>query len=234
MTTIYLAGDSTTKQNSILTYPQTGIGQMLSLFIRPEIQVQNHAENGRSTKSFLDEGRLATIYDRIDTGDFLFVQFSHNDEKAEDPERYTDPDGEFCENLERFVNAARNKGAIPVLITPVARRLFASNDARYAHEGYRQAVIRTAKRLDTAYIDLNTTSEALVSSMGDASKDLYMIFPANTYEQYPDGSDDNTHLRPEGARKFAALIAKGLHDLGGVYAALLVDGLHAPSKEESK
>ena len=86
MTTIFWAGDSTVKQNSIATYPQTGIGQVFDRYVkRYQVQIENYAENGRSTKQFIDEGRLATIYDRIHAGDFLFVQFGHNDEKASDP-----------------------------------------------------------------------------------------------------------------------------------------------------
>ena len=92
MTTIYWAGDSTVKENSILTYPQTGMGQVFGRFVRRlEVRVENHAENGRSTKSFLEEGRLETIRERMQPGDFLFIQFGHNDEKAEDPARYTSP-----------------------------------------------------------------------------------------------------------------------------------------------
>lgn len=94
MTTIYWAGDSTVKENSILTYPQTGMGQVFGRFVRRlEVRVENHAENGRSTKSFLEEGRLETIRERMQPGDFLFIQFGHNDEKAEDPARYTSPGG---------------------------------------------------------------------------------------------------------------------------------------------
>ena len=88
MTTIFWAGDSTVRQNSILTYPQTGIGQVFERFTRrSHVQIENHAENGRSTKSFLDEGRLAPICQRMQEGDFLFIQFGHNDQKAEDPSR---------------------------------------------------------------------------------------------------------------------------------------------------
>lgn len=82
MAVIYWAGDSTVQYNSILTYPQTGIGQVFHLFVRPEVRIENHAKNGRSTKSFLDEGRFSVICDRIEEGDFLFIQFGHNDEKS--------------------------------------------------------------------------------------------------------------------------------------------------------
>lgn len=235
MTTIYWAGDSTVALNTIRTYPQTGIGQMFHLFLAPDVRVEDHAVNGRSTKSFLDEGRLAIIYDRLCEGDFLFVQFGHNDEKKEDPARYTEPDGEFCENLERFVNAARNKGAMPVLITPLARRLFAQKDAAYRHERYRQAVLSTAARLGVPAIDLTTASEALIRQVGmEKSADYYMHLPAGVYDTHPDGITDDTHLRYEGAVAFGALIARGLAQLGGEYAALLCEGFPPVCAQTSK
>ena len=119
MATIFWAGDSTVQYNDITTYPQTGIGQVFHLFVKPEIKVENHAKNGRSTKSFIDESRIPAIYDRITQGDFLFIQFGHNDEKIQDPDRYTEPFSEFCVNLEKFVNVARNKKAFPVLALPI-------------------------------------------------------------------------------------------------------------------
>ena len=90
MATIFWAGDSTVQYNDILTFPQTGIGQVMNLFLKPEVRVENHAKNGRSTKSFIDESRLTPIYDKITAGDFLFIQFGHNDEKKNDPQRYTE------------------------------------------------------------------------------------------------------------------------------------------------
>lgn len=220
MTTIFWAGDSTVRRNSMLTYPQTGIGQAFERYVkRVDVQIENHAENGRSTKSFLDEGRLIPIYDRMKEGDFLFIQFGHNDEKLDDPARYAAADGEYAVNLEKFVNAARNKGAIPVLITPLARRLF--HDPLLNHGPWAESMRRTAKRLDVALIDLTAMSEQLVDELGDAAKGFYMNLPAGTYAHYPEGLTDNTHLQPAGAIAFAGLIARGLHELGGVYAELL-------------
>lgn len=226
MTTIYWAGDSTVKQNTILTYPQTGIGQMFDRFIRRyDVVIDNHAENGRSTKDFIDEGRLARIYDRITEGDFLFIQFGHNDEKISDPTRYTDPDTEYCENLERYVNAARNKKATPVFITPIARREFAVKDADYRHERWAAAMRRTAERLNVALIDLTAmTMELIARTDEDVVKNQwYMNLPAGVYAHFPNGLEDNTHLQPAGAMKFGELIAHRLYELGGSYRALLCE-----------
>lgn len=236
MTTIFWAGDSTVKQNTILTWPQTGIGQMFDRYIkRYEVNVENHAENGRSTKQFLDEGRLAVIYDRMHKGDYLFIQFGHNDEKKADPSRYADPQGEFTQNLERFVNAARNKGATPVLITPVARRLFAQRDAAYRHEAWAQAMRDTAGRLGVALIDLTKESMALIArtDMEIVRTQWYMNLPSGVFAHFPDGQTDDTHLQPLGAMAFGGLIAQGLYELGGAYRALLCDEYQA-WREESK
>ena len=124
MNKIFWAADSTVQTNDFTTYPQTGIGQVFPLFVKNEYQIVNHAKNGRSTKSFMDEGRLKAIEEKIGAGDFLFIQFGHNDEKSQDPARYTEPFSTFMENLEIFINVARKHGAYPVLITPLERRCF--------------------------------------------------------------------------------------------------------------
>lgn len=225
MITIYWAGDSTAAQNSIATWPQTGIAQEFERFVKPhEVRVENHAVNGRSTKSFIDEGRLAPIYDRITKGDFLFIQFGHNDEKPEDPTRYADPDSGFPENLEKFVNVARNKSATPVLITPVTRFNRNGPKAVYKHDRWAESAKRTGEKLGVAVIDLTALSEQLVDAMGDAAATTYfMNLPAGVYPHFPNGQKDNTHLQPAGAVAFGALIARELYKLGGEYAAILAD-----------
>lgn len=226
MITIYWAGDSTVKQNAILTYPQTGIGQEFERYVRRcEVRVENHAENGRSSRSFIEEGRLAPIDERLAEGDFLFVQFGHNDEKQADPARYADPDAAFPEYLEKYVNVARSRGATPVFITPVTRFHLGEASEEYRHVRWREAMIRTGERLGVAVIDLTAMSEAYVARMGAAAQTtLYMNLPAGVYPHFPNGQKDNTHLQPAGATAFAGLIARALHQLGGQYAALLCEG----------
>lgn len=236
MTTIFWAGDSTVKQNSIATYPQTGIGQMFHRYTRlHQVQIENYAENGRSTASFIDEGRLAVIYDRIREGDFLFIQFGHNDEKPEDSARYADPETTFPKNLERFVNVARNKKAIPVFITPLTRWNRNASNAKYTHDRWAESYRRTAARLNVALIDLTRMSEELVDAMGDSARtSLYMNIPAGVYPAYPDGLKDGTHLQPLGAMTFAGLIARGLYELGGVYAGLLCEEYEQWLRQDQK
>lgn len=228
MATIYWAGDSTVQYNSIKTYPQTGLGQVFNLFVKPEVQISNHAKNGRSTKSFIDEARLVPIYDNITEGDFLFIQFGHNDEKKDDPDRYTEPFSEFMVNLEKFVNVARDKKAEPVIITPVERRNFidASEPCEFDHSDYVEAMKQTAKKLDVALIDLNAMSRAELKRIGlEASKDWYMHLPEGKYPYHMEGLADNTHLKYAGAVVYAGCIARGLKELGGIYEDLLLEDL---------
>lgn len=226
MTTIFWAGDSTVQNNTITTWPQTGIGQAFRRYVKfLDVQIENYAVNGRSTKSFIDEGRLAVIYDRIKQGDFLFIQFGHNDEKPEDPTRYADPEKDFPANLERFVNLARNKGAIPVFITPLTRWDRNNPNARYRHDEWAASYRRTAEKLGVALVDLTRMSEELVDALGEKARvSYYMNLPAGVYGNYPDGMKDGTHLQPEGAMAFAGLIARGLYELGGEYRELLCEG----------
>lgn len=224
MHTIFWAGDSTVQTNDWGTYPQTGIGQVFSLFLNEGYQVENHAKNGRSTKSFLDEGRLWAIQERIGAEDFLFIQFGHNDEKKEDPLRYTDPATTFPENLRRFIDAARTRGAYPVLITPLERRCFREDGhlGEGAHGAYAAAMKETARRLEVPLVDLCGMSRELLERIGEeGSRRFYMYFEEGSYSRHPEASRDNTHLRYEGAAEYGSLIARGLLELGGRYAEML-------------
>lgn len=228
MKTIFWAGDSTVQTNDYRTYPQTGIGQVFQLFVRDGYRVENHARNGRSTKSFIEEGRLQAIEDRIGEGDFLFIQFGHNDEKKEDASRYTEPFSAFMENLEKYIETARRHGAFPVLITPLERRCFV--DDRHlgvgAHSDYVSGMKQTAARCRVPLVDLYSMSRTALKKAGELeSRRWYMNFEAGIYMQHPEESRDNTHLRYEGAVAFAAMIAKGLREIGGIYGELLWDDI---------
>lgn len=223
---IFWAGDSTVTQNDYRTYPQSGIGQGIRLYIRKEIEIKNHAVNGRSTKSFIDESRLAPIYDEITEDDFLFIQFGHNDEKVQDPSRYTDPDGEFCVNLGKYAAAARNKGAHPVLITPLYRRTFLEDGSLFQEEhlDYQKAMIKTAGELNIPCIDLCTASKSLIEkTQKEVSEHWFMNLAKGEFPNFPDGKQDNTHLQWRGALTFGSLLAAGLKKLGGIYEELLIE-----------
>lgn len=210
---ILYAGDSTVTFNKISTYPQTGLSQGLLLYLKDDVFLRSYAVNGRSTKSFIDEGRLAEIDRSLEPDDFLFLQFGHNDEKKEDPLRYADPYGAYKENLKIMIDTARKHGAHPVLITPVARRLF-SADGQFlpgSHGEYPEAMRQTGKEEGVCCIDLNTKSENYLASIGDyASRPMY-VFPK-----------DNSHMTYFGAAVMAGFLADGLLELGSPYSDLLI------------
>ncbi len=211
MAAIFYAGDSTVKFNKISAYPQTGISQALLLYLKDSVEMKSFAQNGRSTKSFIDEGLLDLIGKEIKEGDFLFIQFGHNDEK-DDPARHTDPDTTFPENLMRFIDAARDKGAWPVLITPIGRRLFDDSGTfrRGSHGAYPEAVKRTGSKAGVPVIDMTAITENYLAALGDLASKAYFMWPK-----------DNTHLRPEGAVLMAGFLCDELEKLGSPYRDLL-------------
>lgn len=223
---IFWAGDSTVACNKFATFPQTGIGQALDRYTAADVVICNHAVNGRSTKSFIDESRLAVIYDEITEGDYLFIQFGHNDEKINDPARYTDPHGEFITNLGKFVNVARNKKAYPVFITSVERRLFDENGSLKPseHTEYVKGMKEAAEKFDVPVVDLFTMSRDFLEKTGDeASKKYYMNLAPGEASWAPEGKIDNSHLKYEGAMLYAGMIARGLKKLGEPYSSILAD-----------
>lgn len=225
---IFWAGDSTVKYNRIDTYPQTGIGQVLGLYLKPEVQVYDLAVNGSSTKSFMDEGRLAAIEEELRPGDFFFIQFGHNDEKINNPAKYTDCNSSFQENLRTYIKAARDHGAYPVLLSPIERRRFDENGnfQTGTHGEYPRAVAKVAEEEHTAFIDMTEKTRKFLTAVGKEQSVKFFMhiapgeFPGTMYE---DGQIDDTHLRYEGAVRMAGLVAEGLNELGGVYKELLAE-----------
>lgn len=223
---IFWAGDSTVKQNFYMSFPQTGIGQAYGLFLKKNIKIENYAENGRSTKSFIDEGRLEYIDKEIKEGDFLYIQFGHNDEKP-DAARHTESFGDYQENLTKFVEVARKHKAYPLLITSLYRRLFNEDKKTLVegtHQDYPEAMIELAKKLDVPVIDLCTLSKKKIEEAGfETTKKWFLHVPAGIYPNFPDGKEDNSHLQYEGAYQFSMIIADEVAKIGGVYADVLVN-----------
>jgi len=223
---IFWAGDSTVKQNDYTCFPQTGMGQAFALFIKRNIRIENYAQNGRSTKSFIAEGRLAAIDRKINEGDFLFIQFGHNDEKL-DEARHTDAFTDYQENLIKFIDVAKKNGAKPVLITPLYRRLFNEDGKTLTpntHLEYPQAMIQLGEKLNVAVIDLCSLSKKIIEEAGDeVTKEWFNYVPAGKYPNFPDGKEDNSHLRYEGAYRFCMIVAEELEQLGDIYKELLLD-----------
>lgn len=222
MKKVIWVGDSTVAFNGADTYPQTGMGQEFDRYLKREYVVFDFAKNGASSKSFYNEKRFEPAQEIMEEGDFLFIQFGHNDEKP-DEERRTEPYTTYQEHLMLYVNAAREKGAVPVLITPLSRRHFKEDGTiENSHGEYPAAVKALAEREKIALVDLTEKSRILYEKTGDmASRKWFMYFPAGTYENYKEDKTDNTHLHYEGAVKMAGLVAEGLKELGGIYEEML-------------
>ncbi|MFE9406397.1 rhamnogalacturonan acetylesterase [Streptomyces sp. NPDC006530] len=205
MPTLHIAGDSTAAQKYADAAPETGWGMALPFFLRREIAVVNHAMNGRSSKSFIDEGRLAAILTVIRPGDLLLVQFGHNDEKKDDPTRYTEPWSSYQDRLREYVEGARAHGARPVLLTSVERRKFdAGGRALPTHGDYPAAMRALAHRMAAPLLDVQALSLALWGRLGVEETKKYFNWTAT--------QQDNTHFNPPGAIAVARLVARGLRD----------------------
>lgn len=224
---VFYAGDSTVKENNYSSFPQTGMGQALNLFVNKNVRVINCAQNGRSTKSFIEEGRLESIEKAIQPGDYLFIQFGHNDEKT-DEARHTDAYGSYQDNLMKFVEVARNHGAHPLLITSIYRRKFQDDGIHLVdrtHLDYPDACIELANRINVPVVDLNSLTKAAIEAIGDeASKEWFLHVPAGKYDNFPNGKEDDSHLRYEGAYRFCRILVEEIKKIGGVYADILLDG----------
>jgi len=209
---VYLIGDSTMADRPDPDYPEHGWGQRLPHFFDDQVAVHNFAVNGRSTKSFIDEGKWAAVLPKLKPGDYVFIQFGHNDEKSEDSTRYTQPQTSFRRNLERFVADARSKGAFSVLLTPIVRRKFnAQGSLEDTHGEYPIVVRQVAKERDVPLIDLQPLTERLVRAAGpEGSKRLYVWLAPGESKVFPDGRQDDTHLSLLGATEVARLAATEL------------------------
>jgi DNA sulfur modification protein DndE len=203
-----LIGDSTMADKPADETPERGWGQLLPQFFSPRLKIINYARNGRSTKSFIDQGLWANVLADINPGDWLFIQFGHNDAKISDSSRYADPHGAYRTNLIRFISESRARKARPLLITPVARRYF-SADGRLedAHGDYPGVVREIAALYDVPLIDLHASSMQLLTALGpEKSERLFMRVPPGLFSSLPEGKSDNTHFMAEGAAAMARLV----------------------------
>jgi lysophospholipase L1-like esterase len=174
--TIFMIGDSTMANKPVIpANPERGWGQMLGMYVGDSVRISNHARNGRSSKSFLDEGSWNAVLEQAKPGDYVIIQFGHNDEKETDPWRFTAPFGEFKQNLKRYIHDARQQKAVPILATPGARRRIDSEGKlRDTHGDYVVAARQVAIEERVPLLDLNKRSSELLSKMGpDQSKRLF-------------------------------------------------------------
>lgn len=234
---IYLIGDSTVADytgdydsDDYMTtrYPVAGWGQVFQPFMRPDslnkikhlikadsVQVLDKARGGRSTRTFFEEGRWAEVYKALEKGDVVMMQFGHNDAAENKPERYTNVTA-YKEYLRLYVNQTRQKGAIPIILTPVNRN-YPWKDGKLSnvHGEYPQAAKDVAKELNVQLIDLTQLSVDHFTARGKdyVTDNYFMNLPAGKYVAYPEGLKDNTHFQPEGAKAVAQLVFRGMQNL---------------------
>ena len=210
---VYIIGDSTASIKEKKYYPETGWGMPFAGFFTEKVVVDNRAQNGRSTKSFLAENRWASVLESLKKGDYVLIQFGHNDE-VQTKKNATTP-AEFQRNLEKFVADSRIRQAIPILITPVARRSFdESGKFVDSHAAYSQIVKEVGAALQVPVIDLNTKSIALLEKAGVAPSAYYFNhLQAGEHPNYPKGKVDNTHFNELGARAVAQIVLQEIRNL---------------------
>lgn len=231
---IWLIGDSTvadyTQYDNYTSerYPITGWGQVFQPYVsgknREELKhllnadsviVDNRAKGGRSTRTFFQEGRWRQVYEEMQAGDFVLMQFGHNDASVNKTERYVNEEG-YKEFLRLFIMQTRQKNGTPILLTPVARNYPWKNDKlTNVHGNYPKCVFEIAEKTKTLLIDLNERSMEFFTSKGSdyVTTSYFMNLPAGKYEAYPEGQSDNTHFQPEGAEAVAKLVFEGLKEL---------------------
>jgi len=238
ITTIYLIGDSTMadytgdydkgKDYMKTRYPVTGWGQVFQPFMVSDslsalknliktdsVIVDDRARGGRSTRTFFQEGRWRAVYENLKKDDIVIMQFGHNDAAEQKTKRYVNIEG-YKEFLRLFVSQTRDKDAIPIILTPVARNYpWKDGKLEDVHGNYDQAPKDVAKEMDVFLIDLNLKSRELFTKKGKdfVTENYFMNLPAGVYEAYPDGQSDNTHFQPKGGTEVARLVFKGLEEI---------------------
>jgi lysophospholipase L1-like esterase len=193
-------------------FPETGWGMVFQEYFKDGVKIDNRAMDGRSTKSFIAENRWKGVYDKLQPGDYVFIEFGHNDEKIERPLVGTTIE-EFSANLCRFISDTRAKGATPILMTPIVRRIYdrTTGQLKNSHGLYPDAVREVAAQEHVVLIDMLAKSDILVQQTGEEpSKKFYNFADSAQYANYPKGIQDVTHLSPLGAHKVAELAVAGL------------------------
>lgn len=212
---VVIAGDSTASDYDASRWPRRGWGQELPGFVDASVDVRNRAQSGRSARSFIEQGWIYDVARDLRAGDLLLIQFGHNDEKADDPARYDEPQQAFPLWLHQYVELARAVGATPVLLTPVARRYFVAGRAVDRHGPYAEAVRALARREQVALVDLGGSSLRWLSGLGeDASRAFYLHVPEQQLR-------DDTHFHQRGAAAVACLVVQGLREQGLLAASRL-------------
>lgn len=206
---VWMIGDSTMAIKAANKYPETGWGVPFATMFTDEVEVHNHAKNGRSTKSFKNEGLWKAVYENIKKGDYVFIQFGHNDEKIDNKSVGSSP-SQFEANLREYVALVKSKKANPILLTPIARRKFENGELVDTHGEYANIACELARKMKVPCIDMCSITNRLLAQLGEEkSKSLFLHLEAGD-SNYPNGVQDNTHLNVEGAETLAKIVADEL------------------------
>lgn len=211
--TIYGIGDSTMANKSKPEVnPERGWGQLFPQFLNDKITFDNRAVNGRSTKSFINEKLWESVYKSLKKGDYVFIQFGHNDQKEKDSTRYTNPHSAYRHNLIRFITETREKGATPIIFSSIARRNFNENGVLIpTHGDYTLEARLVAQEYNVTFIDLEYYSELLEQSYGpEKSKKLHLHYKAGEIPYYKEDKADDTHLCEKGAIEISKIVIEEL------------------------
>lgn len=216
---VFMAGDSTMSIKEIKDYPETGWGMPFQYFFDDSVRVHNHARNGRSTRTFIEEGRWQTIADSLQQDDVVIIQFGHNDESEKKVDRYTTPE-QYRTNLRRFIRETRAKGGTPLLLSPITRRYFNKVGQIKPTHPYAPLVREVASLEQVAFIDMERITREYFQQLGDKNSALrFLHIPPGVHPNYPNGVRDDTHLNTLGAREVAQLVLNELkkmdHPLAG-------------------
>ena len=212
---IYLIGDSTCADKPLDDNPERGWGQVFANFFTNEVVIENHAKNGRSTKSFRYQGLWKAVYEKLKPGDYVFIQFGHNDQKISDTTRYAEAQTNYRQNLIHYVKETQEKGAVPILLTPVNRRKFdAQGNFIDQHGEYPVVVREVANELNIALIDIHKKSLDLFAKLGpEKTKEMFLHIKPGVYKTLNNGKEDNTHFTRTGAIEVAKLVVDGIKEL---------------------
>lgn len=225
---IFMIGDSTMANKPLYENPERGWGQIFPQYFTGNVEIKNYAVNGRSTKSFLKEGRWDSVLKYLQKDDYVFIQFGHNDQKIEDSNRYAAPQTLYRNNLIRFINETRAKKANPILVTPVMRRKFDADRKFVDQHGAYPDVVRTiAKEMNVPLIDLHKSSQALIEQQGiEGSKKLFLWIDPKHFKAASEGRKDDTHFSAYGAAQMASLVCAEIKQQHLPLAAYLKSSAH--------
>lgn len=229
---VFLVSDSTVQSYEEYYYPQTGWGQVFWKYFKerdkmketvcefcsypqsrdynmPSVTIENRAIGGRSSRSFIEEGKLNEIEPVLSGGDYMLVQFGHNDATIQRPERYVSAE-DFHVYIQQYIDLCRRKSVECILVTPVARRNCDNTDVfKISFDEYRQVMINMAEKQNLPLLDLGKVSADYLNTLGnEKSKELYLYGKKGQYEgAYAEGVEDNTHLSIKGAEIYAGMVA---------------------------